>query len=97
MAPVEDDVKGAGRRRYTSAVRTEQATATRRAVLRAARELFAERGYAGTSIAAVAAHAGVAVDTVYAAAGRKPARGALDVLPHQGHATRIRPKVVRTD
>ena len=73
VAPVGDDVKGSASRRYTSAVRTEQAAGTRRAVLRAARELFAERGYAGTSIAAVAAHAGVAVDTVYAAAGRKPA------------------------
>ena len=65
------DVKGT--RRYTSAVRAEQAAATRRAVLQAARDLFAERGYAGTSIAAIAARAGVAVDTVYAAAGRKPA------------------------
>ena len=65
------DVKGT--RRYTSAVRAEQAATTRRAVLAAARDLFAERGYAGTSIAAIAARAGVAVDTVYAAAGRKPA------------------------
>ena len=66
-----EDVKST--RRYTSAVRAEQAAATRRAVLAAARDLFAERGYAGTSIAAIAARAGVAVDTVYAAAGRKPA------------------------
>jgi len=65
------DVKGT--RRYTSAVRAEQAAGTRRAVLTAARDLFAERGYAGTSIAAIAARAGVAVDTVYSAAGRKPA------------------------
>jgi AcrR family transcriptional regulator len=68
---VADGVKG--RRRYSSAVRTEQAAATRHAVLDAARALFAEHGYAGTSIAAIAARAGVAVDTVYAAAGRKPA------------------------
>ncbi|MCQ7029660.1 TetR/AcrR family transcriptional regulator, partial [Escherichia coli] len=60
-------------RRYTSVVRAEQAAATRRAVLQAARDLFAEHGYAGTSISAIAARAGVAVDTVYAAAGRKPA------------------------
>jgi AcrR family transcriptional regulator len=70
---VPDDVKASPRRRYASAVRAEQATATRRAVLRAARELFTEQGYAATSIAAIAARAGVAVDTVYAAAGRKPA------------------------
>jgi AcrR family transcriptional regulator len=68
---VAEDVKG--RRRYSSAVRAEQAAATRRAVLDAARELFAENGYAATSIAAIAQRAGVAVDTVYAAAGRKPA------------------------
>jgi AcrR family transcriptional regulator len=66
------DVKASGRRRYTSAVRAEQAAATRRAVLSAARELFAEQGYAATSVAAIAARAGVAVDTLYAAVGRKP-------------------------
>ena len=66
-----EDVKS--RRRYASAVRAEQAAATRHAVLEAARELFTQDGYAGTSIAAIARRAGVAVDTVYAAAGRKPA------------------------
>jgi AcrR family transcriptional regulator len=71
VARVADDVKP--RRRYTSAQRSEQAAATRSAVLAAARELFTERGYAATSIGAIAARAGVAVDTVYAAAGRKPA------------------------
>lgn len=73
VALVADDVNPSGRRRYSSALRAEQAAATRRAVLQAARELFAEKGYAGTGIAAIAARAGVAVDTVYAAAGRKPA------------------------
>lgn len=68
--PVTGDVK---RRRYDSEVRTEQAAATRRAVLEAARELFVEHGYAATPVAAIARRAGVAVDTVYASAGRKPA------------------------
>jgi AcrR family transcriptional regulator len=72
VALVGDDVKAPGRRRYTSALRTEQAAATRRAVLSAARDLFAEKGYAATSVAAIAARAEVAVDTVYAAVGRKP-------------------------
>jgi AcrR family transcriptional regulator len=67
-----EDVKASGRRRYTSALRAEQAAATKRAVLAAARELFAEHGYAATSVAAIAARAGVAVDTLYAAVGRKP-------------------------
>ena len=71
MTLVPDDVKSP--RRYVSVVRAEQAAATRRAVLSAARDLFAEQGYAATSISAIAARAGVAVDTVYAAAGRKPA------------------------
>ncbi|MET0763855.1 MAG: helix-turn-helix domain-containing protein [Blastococcus sp.] len=70
---MSEDVKPPARRRYTSPARAEQAAATRGAVLQAARELFAERGYVATSVAAIADRAGVAVDTVYAAAGRKPA------------------------
>src|SRR4051794_1165347 len=70
--PMTDEVKASGRRRYTSALRAEQAAATRRAVLSAARELFAEQGYAATGVAAIAARAGVAVDPLYAAVGRKP-------------------------
>ncbi len=41
-------------------------------MLLAARELFTRDGYAATSVAAVAAEAGVAVDTVYSSVGRKP-------------------------
>lgn len=41
-------------------------------MLVAARELFATRGYAATSVAEIAAAAGVSVDTLYAAVGRKP-------------------------
>lgn len=68
-----EHVKSGGRRRYVSEARAAGAAATRRGILDAARELFAERGYAATGIAAIADRAGVAVDTVYAAAGRKPA------------------------
>lgn len=50
-----------------------QAEETKRRIARAARQLFAEQGYARTSIAAVAAAAGVAVRTVYAAFGTKQA------------------------
>jgi AcrR family transcriptional regulator len=45
--------------------------ATRQSVVAAARRLFTERGYAGTSIGAIAEAAGVAVPTVYAAFGNK--------------------------
>jgi AcrR family transcriptional regulator len=52
-------------RRYDSPRRRAQAAATRREILDAARRLFEQRGYAATSVAAVAAGANVAVKTVY--------------------------------
>ncbi|MET8268202.1 TetR/AcrR family transcriptional regulator [Micromonospora arida] len=60
-------------RRYRSAVREESARRTRRAVVGAAADLFAARGYAGTSLADVAVAAGVARPTVFAAFGSKAA------------------------
>jgi AcrR family transcriptional regulator len=66
-----EDVKP--RRRYRAPQRAEQAAATRRAVLDAAYELFTERGYAPTTVTQIAERAGVNVDTLYAAVGRKPA------------------------
>jgi AcrR family transcriptional regulator len=45
--------------------RRERAQATRRRILRAAHELFCDRGYTGTRMTDVAAAAGVAVQTVY--------------------------------
>ncbi len=59
-------------RPYRSSLRREQADATRRAVLRSAHLLFTTRGYVDTTVAEVAAGAGVSVDTVYASVGRKP-------------------------
>ncbi len=67
-------VDGKGPKRgYHSPRRIEQAAATREAILGAARELFVGNGYVATTIAAIAARAGVSVDTIYATAGRKPA------------------------
>lgn len=60
-------------RGYHSPRREEQAAATRAAVLAAARELFVTQGYAKTTVAQIARGARVAVDTVYATVGRKPA------------------------
>jgi len=54
------------RRSYHSPRRREQARATRRGVLDAARELFVDQGYAATTIAAIAARAEVSPETVYA-------------------------------
>ncbi|HTU05223.1 MAG TPA: helix-turn-helix domain-containing protein [Trebonia sp.] len=60
------------KRRYDSTRRREAAARTRTAILDAARALFAERGYTATPMTAIADRAGVALDTVYAAVGRKP-------------------------
>jgi AcrR family transcriptional regulator len=68
MTPMPGQVK----RRYDATRRRQAAARTRAAVLAAARELFAERGYAATPMTAIADRAGVALDTVYATAGRKP-------------------------
>lgn len=54
------------RRTYASPRRREQALATRRAVLDAAQALFIEGGYVATTIEAIAAHARVSPETVYA-------------------------------
>ncbi len=62
-----------GRRAYRSPLREEGARRTRRAVTRAAAELFVSRGYAMTSLADVAARAGVARPTVFATFGSKAA------------------------
>jgi AcrR family transcriptional regulator len=63
-------------RRYNSPLRAEQASETRRRVLVAARELFLADGYRGTTVAAVAAAAGVSPDTIYVSLGGK--RGLLE-------------------
>jgi AcrR family transcriptional regulator len=68
-------------RRYESALRREQAAATRTRIVRAAAELFAAQGYTQTSIEQIAARAGVARPTVYTAFTGKPAllKQALDL------------------
>ena len=60
-----------GNRRYSSAVRDEQAARTRARILDAASELFLERGYARTTMKDIADLAGVARDTVHAVFGSK--------------------------
>ena len=54
-------------------LRETLAAATRSQVVEAAAGLFAERGYVGTSIGAIARRAGVAVQTIYNAVGNKAA------------------------
>jgi TetR/AcrR family transcriptional regulator, regulator of autoinduction and epiphytic fitness len=54
------------RRRYDMSNRARQAADTRRRIVAAAARLFLQDGYAATSMNAIAAEAGVAVQTVYA-------------------------------
>jgi AcrR family transcriptional regulator len=59
------------RRRYDSTRRQAQAAQTRQDILDAAHRLFLDRGYAGTTLAAIAQAAGVVVETIYRAYGSK--------------------------
>jgi AcrR family transcriptional regulator len=68
MSHVQPSVK----RQYDASRRREAAERTREAILNAALALFGDRGYAATPMSAIAERAGVALDTVYASAGRKP-------------------------
>lgn len=70
-----DGVK-ASRRAYHSPLRADQAQRTRRRILESARRLFVDRGYARTTVAAVAADAGVSPETIYLTLGGK--RGLLE-------------------
>lgn len=58
---------------YSSTLRADQARVTRRAIVPAAGEFFVERGYAATTIDAVAERAGLGLKTVYSSVGGKSA------------------------
>ncbi len=60
------------KRSYRSPIREEQARQTRLRILEAARKLFTERGYAATSMQAIAAQANVGMQTIYAIFKKKP-------------------------
>jgi AcrR family transcriptional regulator len=59
------------KRRYDNAGRREQAETTRERVVAAATEVFLEHGYVGATVPAIAAAAGVSLQTVYRAAPGK--------------------------
>ncbi|HKP99416.1 MAG TPA: TetR/AcrR family transcriptional regulator [Actinomycetes bacterium] len=60
------------KRRYDSSGRQAQARRNRQVILDAAQRHFLEGGYVATTIAAIAAEAGVSVETIYKAFGGKP-------------------------
>jgi AcrR family transcriptional regulator len=63
----------AGPRSYSSPQRDEQANATRRRILHAAQQLFAEVGFAAVSMPRIAERSGVSLATVYLYFPGKPA------------------------
>ncbi|TMD10649.1 MAG: TetR/AcrR family transcriptional regulator [Chloroflexi bacterium] len=60
-------------RPYNSPTRRTQLTATKAAIIEAARELVVKNGYEATTMEQIAARTGVAVQTVYKHFGTKPA------------------------
>jgi AcrR family transcriptional regulator len=72
-ASSKNDQRPQARRRYEAPNRRVAADQTRRQIIEVAHRLFLERGYVATSMAAIAAAAGVSHETVYAAFGPKPA------------------------
>ena len=96
MVNKRDGVK----RGYDSRLRLERADATRLAIAAAAGRLFAERGYAATSIEEIASAAGVGRATVFTSVGGKPellreayrlaVRGAADANTPLGEQPRSR-------
>jgi TetR/AcrR family transcriptional regulator, regulator of autoinduction and epiphytic fitness len=77
-------------RPYDTTNRQRQAAETRRRIFEAAEELFTRDGYVTTTIATIAEHAGVAVQTVYASAKSKRdiLKGILD-LAISGEAEQV--------
>lgn len=60
------------RRRYDSSGRRERARQTRDQITWVAEQLFLAEGYAATTVTAIAAAAGVSVETIYKGFGGKP-------------------------
>lgn len=65
--------KTAKKRTYDSSSRKEAARGTHQSILSAAQSVFLNKGYAAATMPAIAQAAGVALDTVYATVGKKPA------------------------
>ncbi len=69
MGHMDPEVKP---RAYDGARRQAQSAQKRQRIIEAARDLMVESGYRATTLAAVAARAGVNIDTIYELVGRKP-------------------------
>jgi AcrR family transcriptional regulator len=71
MAGTKKKKANRAKARYHSPLRERQAAQTRRAIIDAAIVLFAERGWAATTLPMVAIEAGTSVDTIYSTFGTK--------------------------
>ena len=71
MTRADDTVKPATRR-YDASRRQQRARQARERIVQVAEEQFLAQGYSATSVTAVAASAGVSVDTIYKSFGGKP-------------------------
>ncbi|MGE0600761.1 MAG: TetR/AcrR family transcriptional regulator [Dehalococcoidia bacterium] len=79
--------------------RQRQAEFTRQEILAAARKLFAEKGYAATTVRDIAEEAGAAVQTVYAAVGSKSelVRGLNDLVDEKAGIGAIVANAMQSD
>ncbi|MGE5595242.1 MAG: TetR/AcrR family transcriptional regulator [Hyphomicrobiales bacterium] len=79
--------------------RERQAQQTKRDIVQAARQLFVERGYQGTSIARIAEVAGVSVQTIYDSLGSKAAivRELNALIDDEGNVRQIAASVFEAD
>ena len=96
MRRADDEAAGSSSARpYRSTLRAERAAETRRTIAVAARELFAERGFPGTTVTDIAERARVAAQTVYATFGSKGAivRALLTQFEVDAEATRWRSRI----
>ena len=80
------DAVNSARRRYDSSGRRERARQARDQIVGVAEELFLSRGYAATTVAAIAAQAQVSVETIYKGFGGKP--GLVRAIIEKGLAGR---------
>ena len=90
-----EDVKGRTARRPNR--REVAAAETRREILRAARRLFTEHGFAGTSVQQIAEEAGVAVQTIYSSVGSKSALVLAlgDLIEEEADAPRLNAEIAQ--
>lgn len=77
-------------RKYSSPTRERQASQTRTNILDATQRLLMDRGYAKTTIEAIAQEAGVAKQTVYAVFQSKRGIVAAPAGPRHAHRTPVR-------